>query len=363
MITKLIKRSGAIALAAGIAATALLPSAASAQEKIKLTFITGFPPFATFVSAFIDGYVPAVDTALAKTGNYKIDWNMAHSGQIVKPRGELEGVELGLGDIGDVTTPFHLDRVPLYKLAYVTPFTTKDPAVLTDVHATLQNKFPQFDQSWRVINQLQVGMTTVVDNYLLISSTPMKTLADIKGKKIGAAGPNLPWVTPIGAAGVQADLVTAYNSLQTGIYSGMIIWMQVSGAFKLCEPAPFALDAGLGAASIHSLNFNLDTWAALPDEVKQALKGADGAWNKMQVERLVGGTAAMRQRCEKEFGMKYTRMDPKERLAWAKSMPNLAKQWAKSMNDKGLPGSQILSMYMDEMRAAKQPLARQWDRE
>lgn len=363
MITKLLKRNGAIALAAGFAMTALLPSAASAQENIKLTFITGFPIFSTFVSAFVEGYAPAVDAALAKTGNYKIEWNMAHSGQIVKPRGELEGVELGLGDIGDVTTPFHLDRVPLYRLAYVTPFTTKDPALLTAVHKTLQNKFPQFDQSWRVLNQLQVGMTAVVDNYLLISSTPMKKLSDIKGKKIGAAGPNLPWVTPIGAAGVQADLVTAYNSLSTGIYSGMIIWMQVSGAFKLCEPAPFALDAGLGAASIHSLNFNLDKWNSLPDEVKQALTGAGGAWNKMQIDRLVGGTAAMRQRCEKDFGMQYTRMDPQERLKWAKSMPNLAKQWAKEMNDKGLPGTQILSLYMDEMRAAKQPLARHWDRE
>lgn len=363
MITNLLKKNSAIALAAGFAATVLLPSAAGAQETIKLSFITGFPPFSTFVSAFVDGYAPAVDAALAKTGNYKIDWNMAHSGQIVKPRGELEGIELGLGDIGDVTTPFHLDRVPLYRLAYVTPFTTKDPAVLTDVHATLQDKFPQFDQSWRAINQRQIGMTTVVDNYLLISSTPIKKLSDIKGKKIGAAGPNLPWVLPIGAAGVQADLVTAYNALNTGIYSGMIIWMQVSGAFKLCQPAPYALDAGLGAASIHSLNFNLDTWDALPGEVKQALNGAGGIWNKMQIDRLVGGTAAMRQRCEKDFGLKYTRMDPNERLEWAKSMPNLAKQWAKEMTGKGLPGNQILSMYMDEMRAAKQPLARHWDRE
>jgi TRAP-type C4-dicarboxylate transport system substrate-binding protein len=363
MITNLLKKNSAIALAAGLAATVLLPSAAGAQETIKLSFITGFPPFSTFVSAFVDGYAPTVDAALAKTGNYKIDWNMAHSGQIVKPRGELVGVELGLGDIGDVTTPFHLDRVPLYRLAYVTPFTTKDPAVLTDVHATLQKKFPQFDQSWRAANQKQIGMTTVVDNYLLISSTPIKKLSDIKGKKIGAAGPNLPWVLPVGAAGVQADLVTAYNSLNTGIYSGMIIWMQVSGAFKLCEPAPYALDAGLGAASIHSLNINLDTWEALPGEVKQALNGAGGAWNKMQVDRLVGGTAAMRQRCEKDFGLKYTRMDANERLEWAKRMPNLAKQWAKEMGDKGLPGSQILSLYMDEMRAAKQPLARHWDRE
>ena len=85
MITKLLHRTSAVALAAGFAMTALLPLAASAQENIKLTFITGFPPFSTFVSAFVDGYAPAVDAALAKNGNFKIEWNMAHSGQIVKP--------------------------------------------------------------------------------------------------------------------------------------------------------------------------------------------------------------------------------------------------------------------------------------
>jgi hypothetical protein len=50
-----------------------------------------------------------------------------------------------------------------------------------------------------------------------------------------------------------------------------------------------------------------------------------------------------------------------DRLNWARGMPNIAKEWAARLDKKGLPGTALLKSYMDEMRAAKQPIARQWD--
>ena len=60
---------------------------------------------------FTSRYIEDITT---KTGNFKINWNQGISGQIVKPRGELEGVETGLGDLGVIVTAFHADKVPLY---------------------------------------------------------------------------------------------------------------------------------------------------------------------------------------------------------------------------------------------------------
>ena len=36
-----------------------------------------------------------------------------------------------------------------------------------------------------------------------------------------------------------------------------------------------------------------------------------------------------------------------QRAAWAKSMPNVAKQWAEGLEAKGIPGKKILATYMD----------------
>jgi len=50
-------------------------------------------------------------------------------------------------------------------------------------------------------------------------------------------------------------------------------------------------------------------------------------------------------------------------IAWADSLPNLARGWVAEMERRGLPGRRILKDYMDMMRANHQPVLRHWDRE
>ena len=52
-----------------------------------------------------------------------------------------------------------------------------------------------------------------------------------------------------------------------------------------------------------------------------------------------------------------------QRQSWALSLPNMAKEWAEALEERGLPGRQILRDYMDIMRANDQPIVRHWDRE
>ena len=78
----------------------------------------------------------------------------------------------------------------------------------------------------------------------------------------------------------------------------------------------------------------------------QALAKGKGAQEKFQ---KLGGTIKV--------------LSQAERAAWAKGMPNVAKQWAESLEKKGIPGKKILATYMDNMRAANQPIMRHWDKE
>jgi hypothetical protein len=56
-------------------------------------------------------------------------------------------------------------------------------------------------------------------------------------------------------------------------------------------------------------------------------------------------------------------MSDEARAAWIKSMPNIGKDWAQGLDKDGLPGTKLLTAFMDKMRAAKQPIVRQWDKE
>ncbi|MBK19929.1 MAG: hypothetical protein CMM52_13940 [Rhodospirillaceae bacterium] len=115
-----IGRTTGIAAAVAVSLTAFSGSAL-AQKEIKLTAIDGYPAKALWVKTFVKYFVPAVDKALAKTGNYKIKWNLAWGGQTVKPKGVFKGLQKGLGDLGIVTTVFHADKAPLHGLSFATP--------------------------------------------------------------------------------------------------------------------------------------------------------------------------------------------------------------------------------------------------
>ena len=153
-------------LAAGLAATASA-GPATAAETIKLTFLSGYPPLATWTGAVLETFIPQVDAALAKDGKYKIDWNLAHSGQIVRATGELEGVETGVGDFAAVVTAAAPDKAPLYAISFNTPFVTKDMTLLSDTMKLLTEKYPAYAAGWDKLNQVALQPASAVDNMMV----------------------------------------------------------------------------------------------------------------------------------------------------------------------------------------------------
>jgi TRAP-type C4-dicarboxylate transport system substrate-binding protein len=350
-------------LAAVTLTTLGLAGPATAAETIKLTYLSGYPPVASWTGAVIDTFIPQVDAALAKDGRYVVEWNLAHSGQIVRATGELEGVESGVGDFAAVVTAAAPDKAPLYAISFNTPFVTKDMTLLSDTMKMLTERYPAYAAGWDKLNQVALQPASAVDNMMVWTDKPVTSLEGLKQFKIGAIGPNLRWVQAIGAVGVNTDLVRAYNGLSTGVFNGVIFWPAAAGQFKLCEPAPYALNADLGAVSGFSLNVNKDTWESLPEIVRAAFTEAAPAWKASNIARVEKVTGIMVGKCEKEYGTKFTTLSDAERKQWATALPPLGREWAARIDAAGAPGSEILTTYMDAMRAANQPIARQWDKE
>lgn len=337
-------------------------SPAIAQKVIKLTAIDGYPTKALWVKEFINFYIPAIDRRLARTGNYKIRWNQAWGGQIVKPKHVLEGLQRGLGDIGVVTTVFHHDKVPLQAIAYVTPFVTTDPGLVARTVDSLAEEFPQMKKAWADYNQVYLTSMAVFDTYQVFSKKQIKTRADFRGLKLNAAGSNLRWLHGLGVAGVGGSLVTFYQNMSTGVVDGSVLWPEAAVTFKFYEVAPYMLDARLGSANSKAVTVNADTWKRLPGEVRRVLAEEAIAYRD-HMGRLATTRGASSAKTWVSKGGTIFRLSASERDAWAQSLPNIAKEWAERLEKKGLPGRAFLKRYMDAMRRANQPIARHWDRE
>jgi len=67
--------------------------------------------------------------------------------------------------------------------------------------------------------------------------------------------------------------------------------------------------------------------------------------------------------CDKNYAQKTHVLTTAEKRNWAFALPNVARQWAQRQDKAGLPGSKMLSAWMDYMRDHKQSVVRHWDRE
>jgi len=353
---------GGTRLLAALLGVFALAHTASAQQVINLTAIDGYPVRAMWVKEFAEFFIPAVDKRLAATGKYKIRWNQAWGGQIVKPGGVLEGIKRGLGDIGVVTTPFHTDKIPLQALAYVTPFITNDPLLVARTLDKLAQQFPEMKQEFASHGQVYLATGVVLDSYQLFSKTAVKRLSDFQGLKVNGAGTNLRYLDGLGATGVAGPLTTYYNNLQTGVVNGAFLWTEAAVSFKLAEVAPYMLKADLGSVNTKVVTANAESWKRLPAEVKQVIQEVAVAYR----DRLAKLAAAKGKASEQAFakaGGTITVMSGEQRAAWAKGLPNLAKEWAARMDGQGKPGSKVLAAHMDALRAAGAKPLRDWDRE
>ncbi len=350
-----------LALAAAMAA-AFAASSASAQTTINLTAVDGYPPKSLWIKEFIEFYIPEVDKRLAKDNKYKIRWNQAWGGQIVKPNGVLEGIQKGLGDIGIVTTAIYGDKMNILAVAYATPFVTSDPALVARTIDAMADKFPAIRKTFESYNQVYLVNSVVLDSYQVFTKTPVKGLADMKGMKIAGAGFNLRYLGPVGAVGVAGPLSGYYNQVQTGVVDGAFLWPEAAATFKMAEVAPSMLKADIGAVNTKVLTVNADTWKRQPDDVKSVLKSVAIEYRD-RLAKLADDEGAQSIAAYKTAGGSVNLLAKAERLQWAKSLPNLAKEWAAGLDKEGAQGSEMLSYYMDAMRAAKQPIERNWDRE
>jgi len=347
---------------AGLALFAAILAPAQAQQTINLTAIDGYPARALWVKEFIHFYIPEVDKRLAKSGKYKIRWNQAWGGQIVKPRGVLEGLQKGLGDIGVVTTAIYGDKMKVMSVAYMTPFTTTDPALVAKTIDELAEKFPGIKKTFDSYNQVYLTNAAVFDSYQMFSKKEAKVLKDYEGMKIASAGPNLRYLPPTGAVGVAGSLNTYYNLIQTGVVDGCMLWPEAAATFKLAEVAPHMMKADIGTANSKVVTVNKDTWNKLPPEVRAVLQEVAIDYRNHLAKLAMSLGDKSLEKYKKAGGKVYT-LPKADRSKWAKAIPNIAQEWARDLDKEGLQGTAMLNYYMDKMRAANQPIERQWDKE
>ncbi|NRB02777.1 MAG: C4-dicarboxylate TRAP transporter substrate-binding protein [Rhodobacteraceae bacterium] len=345
------------AMAAALAAT---PISAMA-DSYNVTVAAGHPPVFRWIKMISEVYIPSVTEQLEAAG-HSITFSEQYGGSLAKVGEELEAVEAGLAEIGTCQALFDPAKLAVQNVTYYTPFTSPDlrkvSAVIDDMHANL----PAMTEAYAENGVTYIGAPIVIDDYLIMTNFPVNSLADLEGRKIAAPGAAINWLSGTGAVGVSGNLTTYYNELKTGVYDGVVVFASAALPGKLYEVAPYITKMGLGAQYAGSLCANADWYAGLPDDVKEAMGNAAEATQAWYENQLEAAAAAFLVKMG-EAGATVQDAPDGMREAWAAGMDNAAREWAAGLDAKGKPASEVLSAYMNAMRAAGATPLRDWDSE
>jgi len=340
--------------------TAAGPALAKDKQTIRLKIGMAKPIQAGKAFAIIrDIFVAEVSQRVEKETDHKIEWMEAYGGTVAKDGEVLEAVQMGLLDIGYVIYPFEPAKLFLHNFGYFVPFSSPDMSLVKDITNRLFTEFPVMTQVFEKEYGQKMLSTIPGASYQMITTFPVKTLDDLQGKKIAAAGPNLIVLQPTGAVPVQSAIGEGYTSFKTGVYQGWLILETIMAGLKWPEVAPYVTIIDLGAPPAVALTINLKTWNGLPEAVRKIIAESGRLLADQGVKDVTAETLMARE-VLKKMGAQIYVLPKEEREKWARALPNVPAQKAKEADAKGLPGTPLFKKYIELQEKAGYVFPRRW---
>jgi TRAP-type C4-dicarboxylate transport system substrate-binding protein len=105
----------------------------------------------------------------------------------------------------------------------------------------------------------------------LMTTFPLRTIADFKGKKIAASGPRAVMIKNMGGAPVNVASSEMYTALQRGMVDGITYPPYCGISYKFFEVTKYVIWPGMTAPSMGEILVNLDSWKKLPVEYQNII--------------------------------------------------------------------------------------------
>lgn len=332
-------------VAAALAAIVPALTIPAQADTFTLRIGSGHPVGATvYVTELHQFFVPEVVKRVKQRTGHEVNFTETYGGSVAKVNETLQAVETGLLDIGGYCMCFEQSKLAAFNFPYWVPFGPKSSVAAVRATRKVYDEFPELSATFEKKHGQKLLALSGYDDYNLGTTFSWDRLSDLKGKKIGAAGPNLPWLQGSGAVGVSSSLPDGYNGLKSGIYSGWIMFPSAYNSFKFYEPAPYYKLVQFGSVMVNAVTINARTWKRLPPNVQAVISEVAREYEQRQAESLDASNKAGLEALAKVA--KVSTLPDKDRTEWAEGLKAWPNSMAQEAKRSGLPTPAILRSYL-----------------
>jgi TRAP-type C4-dicarboxylate transport system substrate-binding protein len=251
---------------AGIAAGLAMATVAGAASAVDLTY-GSWPPPGEYLNRVA---LPKIFAEIAKETNGGINWKLVPGGQLAGDRATFQAASDGVIHAGLGIATYVPNLIPSLNAIYSTVVFGDDVVAASGAAVeTVTLNCPSCTEEAKKANLVLLsGWTSSA--YRLACREPVRTLADLKGKRVRATGGSTELMNMAGATPVSATLPEAVQLLQRGgldCQFGVHTWLKI---FGYADFAKNLTDYPLGITGpAIGMLMNRDTWNKFTPDQKR----------------------------------------------------------------------------------------------
>lgn len=316
-----------LALALLGTAVAVGPAVAQNYPEIKLRENNLTPPTASMAQA-----QAWFGKELAKRSGGKIRIENFWAGAAGGSAEMLKLVSGGALDIGTFPGSYFPAQMPFIGAMSALPVVMPSAAKAQAIANALWTEVPEF-QAEAKANGVWPLFFQPLNEYHLLCTSPIHSLADLENKKIRSQGEFIPLaVKAVGAVPVTVLPGEFYEALQRGTVDCMLLPWDLLYVNRLYEVAKFGSTISFGTVISDGVFFNLRKWESLPDNVKALMMDVAKDAQKYDLA-TIGKIEQDALENMKKRGVQI--IDFPDQEAFVAKLPNFLELWEAKMKEKG----------------------------
>lgn len=320
---------------------ALLLSVNPAIAKtVELTFSSGFAVQQVITRKIIIPWIEEINKASG--GEVKI--KLFPAGALGKAPESYDVAEKGIADMAYHLADYTPGRFPLtsvFSLPYMVPSGQK----VSEAMWKTFEKEAKFREEYSKVKVL--ALFGHAGGHFHAVKKPIRSMEDFKGQKMRTANPSISKALTLwGAVPVAQPITETYQALQLGVLDGSVLPYEGLVVFKLNEVIKYSTIGDLYTMPM-MIVMNKASWDGLPKNVQDLIDSTTGLKMSSEAGKAFDDAEVpFRDICLKK-GIEEITLDPAEVTKMKEITMPLRNEWIKEMEEKGLPGKEILQTALE----------------
>ena len=273
------------------------------------------------------------------SGRVKIEFYWSET--LAKGTETVNALQTGIADIAYLRSFAEPGKIPLCTASEL-PGISNDNWSLLWGYWDLMNQ-PELSGELGKYNLKPICSLLIAEQQIL-SKAPIRSLADLSGKKLGSSGVAAEIIKGLGGTALAMSPGEQYEGLLRGTIDGVCAPVDAIQAFKFYEGAKYFTQVQI-APRMHPFVVNKDAWNKISAKDQKAITDSLDDLMKIAYDTILVDTAGVATKAMKDSGVEFISLSAAEEAQVQKVRAAYADKWAADLEAKGSPAKKVLNDY------------------